>query len=527
MIDLTRTRADLLSDIEAPKCRSSRLHDIADALVVSGDCHVRWRGKTRADLFPWLRVALTERFAAVPRTVLVRDLLMPLKHALGNAEKHGNRNDPVRMITVEAVLTTRGALIAVTDEGEGFDVDLTVRRWQEQQTYFVFEGAGFRGLHQATATVTWEDGGRTILLCFRPSITESDTSFPKTSADPGVAGATKDSYDDPALRRLLDPAWIEMCLVRELSHCESGRVQLESGRAYLNRGPAGDDCGIRYVLRLAAPHASCADMRIFTARLHADEATAAADFEAATRLRDGQQRWKGLRIPPAVMRPMAEPRLVLYEFDPWMNLWQYSAYHGNLKSLRRSASRAGEALGLLHRSQAALPCVEPHSVAARFQAVIACGESALEQLPGGAALARRFRDRMQRIQDRSPVGRELVRAPIHGALGWHCIHYAVDGRFYFYRFEAARLSEPAIDVGGFAADLLRFTLAGADRTAYAVCRDDLLAGYKAKSSYPLQPDDLPYYIALAIGERLRDVSPVVAPDAELLLAMLDFVADQE
>ena len=30
-------------------------------------------------------------------------------------------------------------------------------------------GCGFRNLHQAMSTVTYENGGRTVLLCFRPT----------------------------------------------------------------------------------------------------------------------------------------------------------------------------------------------------------------------------------------------------------------------------------------------------------------------------------------------------------------------
>jgi hypothetical protein len=520
VIDPSRARADLLADIGAPDLSGGPVHDLADARVVSGDCHLRLRGRTRADLFPWLRVALTERFSAVPRPVLIRDLLMPLKHALGNAERHGNGDDPHRTITVEVVLTSRGAFIAVTDEGDGFDVDLTVRRWQDQQTYFVHHGSGFRGLHRAASAVTWEHGGRTLLLCFRPSVAGSDVICPEPGVDERAAGTDQDPRDDPALRRLLDPAWIGACLASELSRRENGRAHIASVHAYTSRAPAGDDCGIRYVLRSANPATPGAQARIFTGRLHADEATAAADFEAATALNGGQQ-WKGLRIPVAVLRPVAEPRLVLYDFDPWMNLWQYLAYRGSLKALRHSASRAGEALALLHRSQGVLRGAEPDSAAARFDAVVASGQNALARLPAGADLAQRFSAGMQRIRDRRRVRREQVWAPIHGALGWNHIHYAVDGCFYFYRFEACRLSEPAIDVGGFAVDLLRFTLASNDTAAYRVCCDDLLSSYNANAPHAVHQNDIPYYIALAIGERLRDGSRGTAGDAPQLLAALD------
>ena len=95
-----------------------------------------------------------ERFAALPRLLLIRDLLIPLRNALGNAYKHGNAADPAKAIQVELVLTAKGALIAVTDEGAGFDPSRTFRQFQDRESYFVNHGDGFRNLHAATSTVT-------------------------------------------------------------------------------------------------------------------------------------------------------------------------------------------------------------------------------------------------------------------------------------------------------------------------------------------------------------------------------------
>src|SRR5205823_5459382 len=160
MIDLSHNRAALLAEIEAPNPTDHPLGDITDFCVATRDTHVRVCGHAPEDLFPFLKLALSERFAGVPRLQLIQDLLMPLKHALGNAARHGNGRDPAKLIVVEVVLTRRGALIAVTDEGEGFDAVLTFRRFQEQQSYFVNRGIGFRHLHQARCTASYENGGR-------------------------------------------------------------------------------------------------------------------------------------------------------------------------------------------------------------------------------------------------------------------------------------------------------------------------------------------------------------------------------
>jgi hypothetical protein len=41
-------------------------------------------------LFPTFEATLSARFAHMPREERLRDLIAPLRHALGNAYKHGN-----------------------------------------------------------------------------------------------------------------------------------------------------------------------------------------------------------------------------------------------------------------------------------------------------------------------------------------------------------------------------------------------------------------------------------------------------
>jgi hypothetical protein len=519
VIDLSRTRAELLAEIGAPQPSGGPVRDITDPEVVTANVRVRLRGRERDDLFPLLKVALSERFCEVPRSILIRDLFMPLRHAVGNADRHGNQSDPAREITVEVVLAPRGALLAVSDEGDGFDVRLAVERMQQEQTYFAHKGMGFRGLHGASSPVTWENGGRTLLLCFRPPSNGARARFREVEVPGAIPGEARG--DDPVLRRLVDRAWIQTCLSRELPALRNGHAKLESCQSYLSGGPGGDDCGIRYVLRIATTTPERpVETRTLTARLHAEEATATADFEAAAGLH-GAQGWKDLRIPMPVARLEAERRLVLYEFDPWMNLWQYLRYRDSLKSLRHSAKRVGSALATLHRSRPLNRLPQPGPVEKRFQAMVSGAVSALEGLPGAAELVRRFRASIQRLQDLPLAPRPGPCTPAHGALGWDRIHCGVDGYFYFYRFETCQLSDPGIDLGGFAADLLRFTLSRGNPAGYRVCCEDLLAHYNAKAEHPMEQRDLPFYVALAIGERLGDAQVRAKADAEELLAALD------
>src|SRR5206468_2022830 len=102
----------------------------------------------------------------------------------------------------------------------------------------------------------------------------------------------------------------------------NGQSRIESCRVYAIRGPADDGCGNRYVLRVASRDGPQAETRILTGRLHATATAAEADFEAAKSLRDAAMT-KRLLIPRPVARLRAEPRLVLYDFDPWLNLREY------------------------------------------------------------------------------------------------------------------------------------------------------------------------------------------------------------
>src|SRR5439155_136253 len=275
---------------------------------------------------------------------------------LGNACKHGNGCDPTKVISVEIVLTAKGALIAVTDEGSGFDVALTFRRFQGQESYFANHGVGFRNLHRAISMVSYENGGRTVL-------------------------------------------------------------------------------------RMAGRNGRPAETRILTGRLHPTEAAAASDFEAATKLHDARISIK-LRIPRPVALLAGEPRLVLYDFDPWMNLCEFFTHHGRIKTLRRIATRVGLGLAKLHCSQVGLRGAELDFVGEELQTMVVRSENYLQTLACGRDLVNRFHVAAQRIESRPSFHRQRILSPIHGAVGWDCIHYGVDGRFYLYRFETCRWSYP-------------------------------------------------------------------------------------
>jgi anti-sigma regulatory factor (Ser/Thr protein kinase) len=515
MIDLTRTREDFLAELEASDPGADPCRDITDPRIASAEVQVHAGGNRRRNLFSLLKLALSERFPLVPRQELLRDVLVPLKHALGNAYRHGNRRDKAKAIFVEMVLTRKGALIAITDEGSGFDVVSTLQRFHEHQAYFMNYGCGFRNLHKASSTVSYEHDGRTVLLCYQPADNRSPGASPVDRS--GQSGQEQSAFETIGrLTPVLDSEWIRTCLADEVPEFANGSARLESCRVYAAQGEGDEDRGYRYVLRVAGDE----NPRVLTARLHATDAAAQADFNLATQLYDAKVS-KRVRVPRPLARLTREPRIVLYDFDPWMNLWEYLDYRGTVSSVRKFAERMGQVLAALHASRAVGPGMAADAVDETLDPIIAGAESTLRNLPSGSDLVNRFADCVDRHKERSASWRPAV-ALIHGGLGWDCIHYGVDGDFYLYRFEKCRISDPGLDLGGFVADLLCFTLARYDVEAYYIGRDEFLKQYNAESQQSMGEDHLLLYIVLALCERLtkRRTEPFVARTISALDAAL-------
>jgi len=531
MIDLSRNRAELLAEIEATRATGEFLNDITDSRVSTENGRVCVQGSGRLDLFPLLKAALLERFSAVPRPELIRDLLVPLKNALGNASKHGNGGNPAKVISVELELTCKGALIAITDQGQGFNAALTFQRFQNKESYATNHGRGLLNLHRARSAVSYESDGRTVLLCFRPAMHETSrgTEYREECAsvnrthgtarpDIGAMNGIREKPLNAPVAPLLDPRWVQTYLPAAAPEFGGSHARIEACRVYVPRGRASDDCGIRYVLRVASRDGQPGATRILTGRLHATTDAATADFEFAARLHAA-----GIATRMLVPRPVAlfagEPRLVLYDFDPWLNLREYLAHRRSLKSVRHAAERAGEGLAALHRS--AMPGGGPELEAPgeKLRVMIGRGESRFRSLTGESELLNRFRACAQAVEKLAAIHRPRTPALIHGALDWDCIQYGIEGRFYLYRFESCRWSDPGLDLGGFAAELLWFMRAHHDEAGYRVCRDALLDAYNRETEQPMSADELQFYIAFALIARLQWAPSPVAEDREWLAAL--------
>src|SRR2546427_8743027 len=252
MIALDRTRAELLTEIDASHHPTEPVNDLADRRVARRDVQVRLSGHGRDDLFPFLEVVLSDRFASVPRMELLPDLLIPLRNALGNAWKHGNGGDLEKTVAVEMVLTGEGALIAITDQGPGFDVAVTYQRYRDEEAYYQNHGCGFRNLDCAVSTVvSFENEGRTILLCYRPA------------PDPIPASSFRfapHNHEDPSSRRIAE----ELSVLPEFVNGGNGAAACTAYPIFPNPGETG------YRIAVLAWHLGGGKVRAggVTGRLH-------------------------------------------------------------------------------------------------------------------------------------------------------------------------------------------------------------------------------------------------------------------
>lgn len=380
----------------APTAPWLQLESALDARWLTHDAvRLQLSARSRRDLFPILNLVLGVRLHDLAREALVRDVLVPTKNALGNADKRGNQRDRAKTIRVEVLAARQGVLVAITDEGPGFDVSraLEASRTDRRDPD---RGAGFRALDRSAATVSFEHGGRTILICLRhtwtPTPPEASWSAPH-SLEAALAPALATTHG-------------------AISGC---RFFLDS------REP-------RWPLRVATHCADRALPQVFAARRLATEAEARSEWVLLEALE--RTKLKKLHVPRALARASDDPCLVVYDFDPWMNLWEYLDDRGDARATRRAGLRIGQALQVLQE----LPLGLPRSARTGADGTI---HAAAEPVPS------------------------------HGALVGANIHYGVDGRFYLSRWEAAAARHPGYDVATFLTDMLAYALARSNHALFA------------------------------------------------------------
>jgi serine/threonine-protein kinase RsbW len=95
------------------------------------------------------------------------NLFVALDEAFVNAVKHGNRNDPVKLLRVTAELSAREAIFTVEDEGEGFDVH-EIPDPTDPANLFKSSGRGVLLIYNIMDEVEYSRGGAKLRMVKRP-----------------------------------------------------------------------------------------------------------------------------------------------------------------------------------------------------------------------------------------------------------------------------------------------------------------------------------------------------------------------
>jgi serine/threonine-protein kinase RsbW len=95
------------------------------------------------------------------------NLFVALDEAFVNAVKHGNRNDPGKLLRVTAELSAREAIFTVEDEGEGFDVH-DIPDPTDPANLFKSSGRGVLLIYNIMDEVEYSRGGAKLRMVKRP-----------------------------------------------------------------------------------------------------------------------------------------------------------------------------------------------------------------------------------------------------------------------------------------------------------------------------------------------------------------------
>jgi anti-sigma regulatory factor (Ser/Thr protein kinase) len=453
-----------LSDLTAPD------------FVTLDEAFLAVRGCTPDDFLSGLDAAFAARFASVPPEKLIRDLYYPLKKGLGNAYKWGNRKDPDKQITVEVVATKTGALVAIADDGEGFDVDGILRRFQGDGQYFSHGGSGFEHFNRAQSVISYADGGRTLLIRF--------LCVPRSSGGENVAA------QNSAHGAAGDEAFMKSLFAAALPYFQANKTALESCRIYLPDDPG--EMEIKYVLECRQEQSAEIKTVKLTGRL-LPEAAAQKDFSVAAQLYKTQN---SVHIPKPVA-VFKEPSLGLFEFNPAKDLRDYLKKIEDFQEVAEIIKKIAAGLRALHHSAIDLPAEATlESALERYRAVKNKAVAMLAQT--GPPRAERVQEIFNRLIARAAILKSFEPVPIHGSFGWENILYG-ESKFYFFRFEQCRRSHPGFDAGSFLAELRRFYLLRrkADQNFYHAGRDVFLENYFG-GELPAWHEDLPFFTAGAL-----------------------------
>jgi hypothetical protein len=499
MIQLGLTRVQMLADIgaEASALEAQPLDPDDPAFFERELARLLVRAHHRNELFARLEPALRRRFSRVPSAQLEQDLLIPLRKAIGNCHRRGNHEDPTKWLTADVIATSRGAVLAISDEGAGFDVEEVVRRFERDERYFTREGHGIACFAETGSLVSYADGGRTWLMRF--------------SSDP-QPGKPLGLDEMAALGPVGDATFMQHFLAREVASFRERGVTLDSCRVYAVPSEPGAS-ELAYVLRSEQePNATVLTGRLLPAPAARADITVAAQLRAA-----GVGTSAGLRIPEP-LGAFERPSLSLFRLDPSVTFGERVRKLSTLAPFALILRAIALGLAAIHMSAVSL---ETES----FGAVVERQRNAKARVV--ARFSGRERERasacFEQLLARTSSLEPCAPVPIHGALEWDCIVSpgdAADERWELYRFDRSRRSHPGLDVGMFVADLLRFHVVRekGDPGLYEAGRAVFLESYFGARPPPWSRD-VDWFVAGALLERLermlrRDESkwgPKVAP----------------
>jgi serine/threonine-protein kinase RsbW len=109
------------------------------------------------------------------------NLFVALDEAFVNAVKHGNKNDPTKLVRVGAQLSPREASFTIEDEGEGFDVQ-TIPDPRDPANLFKSSGRGVLLMYNIMDEVEYNAQGNRVKMVKRPSV-ENQLVEPGTPND--------------------------------------------------------------------------------------------------------------------------------------------------------------------------------------------------------------------------------------------------------------------------------------------------------------------------------------------------------
>ena len=110
------------------------------------------------------------------------NLFVALDEAFVNAVKHGNKNDPTKLVRITAELTPQEASFTVEDEGEGFDIT-QIPDPCDPANLFRTSGRGVLLIYNIMDEVEYNAQGNRVKMVKRPELATDEHGKTRTESD--------------------------------------------------------------------------------------------------------------------------------------------------------------------------------------------------------------------------------------------------------------------------------------------------------------------------------------------------------